>query len=514
MSCARIAMPTGGDKDIKPPKSITANPKDNTTNFHSNTFEVTFDEYIELDNVAQKLIVSPPLQSKPEVSSRLKTIRVKWNDTLRPNTTYIFDFADAIKDYTEGNHLGNFSYSFSTGEIIDSLSYFGKAVEAFTLKPVSNKLVILYNTERGRAIMHTEQPDYVTRLDTFGVFRFRNIASGQYNLLILDDKNQNLYYDLPTEGIAFSDKPVTPFFSKDSVIKADSLPIYYFFEPPDTILNIDKKLLSDRKLQIVFSQPPSDSVHIDFADTTLQTINVFSAKRDTLTCFAIGNRTFDTLNAEIVCGNFKETLLMYYFQKRKSKTDSTFAIIPPNNTLDYFDKLRLELPFPCEENIEIKACLIEDSICDSITFISHTTYLESRDLLQEGKHYKLVLSQGIFDNLISQSNDSLTTAFSVTTKEDYGRITLNFDSVKPLIIILEDLNGKEIARKNIADAQCIFSNLKENKYKVKIIDDKSRNGKWDGGDFDAERQPESVKYYDKVLNVRKNWEIEEKCVSH
>ena len=111
-SCARIVTPKGGDKDVTPPAYKSSNPKPNATNFHAKEIKIDFDEYIVLDNANQKLIVSPPLKHKPEITSKLKTLYIKDIDSLQENTTYIFDFGDAITDFTEGNRLPRFSFSF------------------------------------------------------------------------------------------------------------------------------------------------------------------------------------------------------------------------------------------------------------------------------------------------------------------------------------------------------------------------------------------------------------------
>ena len=143
-ACARIVTPSGGAVDRIPPKEMNATPKQNSLNFKDRGFVVEFDEYIVLDNVNQKLLVSPPLRVKPEISAKLKKLYVKGLDSLAENTTYIFDFADAITDFNEGNRLKNFKYAFSTGSQIDSLFYEGRVVEGFSLKNVADKLVLLY----------------------------------------------------------------------------------------------------------------------------------------------------------------------------------------------------------------------------------------------------------------------------------------------------------------------------------------------------------------------------------
>ncbi|MFA6706206.1 MAG: Ig-like domain-containing protein, partial [Bacteroidales bacterium] len=217
ISCAKIGSPSGGNYDRTPPKLLEANPKHNSTNYKGNEFEIMFDEYIVLANTSEDIIISPPLKNKPTIKSNLKTLSVSWTDTLSDNTTYIFDFGSSIVDYTEGNKLDKFSYSFSTGPYIDTNEYKGKLIEAYSQKPVSNKYVMLYKSEDS-SIVSKQKPNYVTRTDSNGNYHFRNIAKEKYLILALDDKNQNLLYDLSTEPIAFSNEMIeATIYSKDSI---------------------------------------------------------------------------------------------------------------------------------------------------------------------------------------------------------------------------------------------------------------------------------------------------------
>ena len=266
-SCAQIGTPSGGQFDRTPPKSKFSKPSHNSTNFHGKTFEIVFDEYISTENTSEEMIISPPLKNKPVVKAHLKTLKVSWTDTLEENTTYIFDFGSSIIDYTEGNRLNNFVYSFSTGNVIDTLEYKGKVLEAYSLKPVAKKYVMLYKSEE-KDIAKKEKPSYITRTDSNGNYHFQNIAKGTYQILALDDKNQNLIYDLSNEGIAFSKERVeSTFFKLDtsSKTKVSKNNILYFFEPKDSLISLSSsKLLSNYRLRLIFSKSTTDSLDFVF----------------------------------------------------------------------------------------------------------------------------------------------------------------------------------------------------------------------------------------------------------
>src|SRR5687768_9401021 len=129
-SCANIIPPTGGPIDSLPPVLIEANPKDSTLNFKSNRIVLTFDEYVDLKEVQNNLLFTPLFETVPVVEVKLKQVTVRIRDTLEPNTTYTFDFGNAITDVNENNPYKYYTYTFSTGPYIDSLRLNGRVLLA------------------------------------------------------------------------------------------------------------------------------------------------------------------------------------------------------------------------------------------------------------------------------------------------------------------------------------------------------------------------------------------------
>ena len=143
--CANIVTPTGGDKDSTPPKILSLAPENKSLNFSSKSFIISFDEFVQLNDISTQLIISPPLKSQPEFVLKGKNVVVKFNEALLPNTTYTINFGSAIRDINENNTLENFTYVFSTGSFIDSLSLRGTVKNALTLENEKEILLLLYN---------------------------------------------------------------------------------------------------------------------------------------------------------------------------------------------------------------------------------------------------------------------------------------------------------------------------------------------------------------------------------
>lgn len=206
--CAQIGAPTGGPRDTIPPVLLKSTPPDSTLHFTGNKIVFTFDEYVQLVNVQQGLLVNPTPKITPNVDYKLKTVTVKIRDTLQPNTTYRLDFGNSIADNNEGNPYKNFSYVFSTGAYLDSLQFRGKVILAETGKVDSTLLVFLYKDLTDSAV-YKEKPRYVTRLDTTGRFVFHNLPPGVYNVFALKDESGQRMYTRDDETFAFSDSTVT-----------------------------------------------------------------------------------------------------------------------------------------------------------------------------------------------------------------------------------------------------------------------------------------------------------------
>ena len=180
--------PTGGDRDSLPPHLVKVTPPDSSKGFNTRKITFTFDEYIEQpQELFKNFLVSPNPSVLPGVESKLRTLIVTIKDTLEPNTTYYYNFGDAIKDVNEGNVLHNFSYLFTTGNILDTLQLSGKVLIGETGGVDSTLFVVLYKSGVDSAVIK-DRPRYIARVDGKGNFRFLYLASGIYYLYVMDDK--------------------------------------------------------------------------------------------------------------------------------------------------------------------------------------------------------------------------------------------------------------------------------------------------------------------------------------
>ena len=206
--CAQIGSPTGGLKDSIAPVLVKATPAINTLNFKGNRITLTFNEYVEVIEAQNNVIVSPLQKSNPTVNFTLKTISIKLRDSLLPNTTYSIQFGSAIRDINEGNVYPNFTYVFSTGNIIDSLKLQGKVILAETGQTDSTINVVLYRNTSDTAVQKLK-PDYMAKLKTDGSFIFNNLPAGNFKVYALKDADGNKFYSAKTEMFGYLDSSVS-----------------------------------------------------------------------------------------------------------------------------------------------------------------------------------------------------------------------------------------------------------------------------------------------------------------
>ena len=206
-ACAKINPPSGGPRDKTPPVVEKSVPVNGAVNFKENKIAITFDEYVVLDNIADKFMVSPPMKKKPRVFTRGKSVVVEYDDKLKDSTTYTFYFQDAIKDLNEGNVLQNFQFVFSTGPVVDSLSVTGNVYNSQNLEVPEKTQVIMYQ-ELADSAVKKHLPDYIARVNPDGYFRIDNVHPGKYRLYALKDDDNSRNYNFVEEAFAFLDTTV------------------------------------------------------------------------------------------------------------------------------------------------------------------------------------------------------------------------------------------------------------------------------------------------------------------
>lgn len=338
--CANASPPVGGPRDSLPPVLMAARPANISTNFTGKKIILQFNEYVQLQDVTKNLLVTPTPKINPTVEGRLRTVTITLKDTLEPNTTYTIDFGDAIRDVNESNPMRNFSYTFSTGAYIDSLTLSGKVILAENGKTDSTLVAMLY-TNGDDSTAYKERARYVTRLDKEGRFQFRNLPDQTFYLYVLKDESGLRRYLNRTQLFGFASKPVKPSSSPE----AGTIYAYAEKEPPkkttatratagrnavaDKRLRLESNLQSGeqdllKNLEFSFKSAPLkflDSSKVQFVDENKQPIRNYTFQLDS-------TRTRITLKHE-----WKENSLYYLIVDKEFAEDTAGRKPVKNDTL-------------------------------------------------------------------------------------------------------------------------------------------------------------------------------------
>ncbi len=526
-SCAKMVPPSGGPKDVIPPQVVKTIPTNFSKNISPNTIEIKFDEYIVLKNINDNLLISPPLKNKPEVKVLGKKILIRLKDTLKPNTTYIFNFGNAIEDFTEGNVLHNYKYAFSTGPYIDSLKIAGIVKDAYTAEPEKNILVMLYDTHCDSCLYHAN-PEYITTTDDNGFFELTNLKQGNYQLFCLKDINKNMRYDLPEEKIGFFYTTITPFVKtiRDTIgtryiYGPDSISLFSFAESGKINAFIKKhKRINPATLQIIFNKPPDKkpTLRFLFPPDINGHIDDFSPKNDSITIWITDTNVYknDTLSLAI---NYEtnqtvhtDTLYFKWFSKQFKPNPVKLSL--KYNPLPPFKELVLQSPLPIlsVDTTKIKLYKTVDTAHSPIPYrvTLQNNRMEIHFAKEESESYQLILDSCAVIGLFGTCNDSSMYAFKVRTSEYYGSLKVKFLHKPPYNIIAEltDNKHKTLYVKQIANTSIdslVFNYLAPKEYALRIIYDRNNNRKWDEGNLDKHIQPEKVIYRNDI-KIKSSWE--------
>lgn len=351
-ACASTGTPDGGPYDETPPKFVRATPEPNATGNTRKKVSIEFDEFIKIENAAEKVIISPPQTEMPEVKASGKKVLIEFFDSLRANTTYTIDFGDAIVDNNEGNPMGNFAYAFSTGETIDTMEVSGTVLNAQDLEPIKGIQVGLHKNLNDTAFLKLPF-DRISRTDSRGRFTIRGIAPGKYRIYALKDGNQNYLFDSKTEIIAYTDSIIVPSMAPATrqdttwnaidTLKIDTIKTIHYtrFMPDDIVLRAFKE---ENTLQYLAKSEREQLNRFSL---------YFSAKSDTLP--TVRGLDFDDREAFVIEPSLNNDTIRYWIkdtvlcerdtltlQVDYMYTDTLGNLVPKRDTLYMMNKLSKE----------------------------------------------------------------------------------------------------------------------------------------------------------------------------
>lgn len=513
-ACASLQTPTGGPRDITPPKVLNEVPKNLSKNFKGKTIEITFDEYFKLTNEYTEIAISPAPEIAPTFKTKQKTLIINFKDSLEKNTTYSINFGKALQDINESNVLKNYSFVFATGSKLDSLKISGKVISSNDNKMQKEVTVFIIPTSRD-SIFGKKKPSLFTITDSSGNFNLKNLREDDYRIYALNEKGGDRIYNSENEEIAFLKDSIN--LNKD----VSGIVLKLFKETPTNLRNLDQKIDNDGKINLVYNKPiPKASITFIDAPTIEKPIIELSTRGDSARIW-LREIAFDSLKVVMNSNNIPlDTVTLRRSQKETYKRNITITNnlangkITPNSPL----KLTLNLPIATIDNSKIT--LLEDStIRPDIKFkkiLPSERIYEVQYPWKVKRPYTIKFQEGAITDIYGTQNKDLALSFELDEVENYGNLSLNIvkeDSLKNYIIQLIDERGKIYSQKSIrTNTTLLYNFIPINKYLVKIVEDTNGNGEFDTGSVKLKIQPEKVYIFDKEIITRANWDREEKII--
>ncbi|MBK5721086.1 Ig-like domain-containing protein [Dysgonomonas sp. Marseille-P4677] len=570
VSCANMASPSGGDYDFDPPKVVRTSPGFNATNVKSGKIVIEFDENVTIERPSENVIITPPQKSFPSITTVNRKVVIELRDPLLPNTTYTIDFTNSIADNNEKNPIENFSYSFSTGDIVDSLAISGKVLEANNLEPIKGMYVGLHSNLNDTAFTKTKF-ERISRTNESGLFTIRGVAPGKYRLYALNDANRDYMYDNPAEAIAFFDTTVEPasekatrndttFVDKDKKIVDTIKAMEYTRFLPDNIVlrsfksNFQRQFLQkhervQNKVALYFGAPTEmpkiEPLNFDkdkdwyVLEKTLKndTLIYWIKDKDVMAidtlAFKVTYLKTDSLNQAIPITdtlNFtdrtRRPVKEEKKKEKKGKNDNeepeiTFLKIENNlsSTWDTHNNISLLFDEPIITDSlsnKIRLKQLKDSVYNDVPLILEVDSLNPRKYTIKNRwkydeEFQLEIDSASIYSIYGLWNDRLEQKFKVKSEDQYGQLAIwvaGVDTITSFIELL-DKSDKPIRKSKVKDRVAVFKDVAPGTYYARIILDENNNGMWDTGDYSQKKQPEMVCYSPKVFEIKAFFEHEE-----
>jgi hypothetical protein len=514
MSCAKRGSITGGLKDTLAPVLESSSPKNYSTDFKGNQIILNFDEYVKLKNLNKQLIISPPMKHEPIITPTnvSKVLTIKILDTLQPNTTYSFNFGQSITDNNEGNAMNQFKYIFSTGPYIDSLSIGGVIKDSYE-KTVDNFVsVMLYevNDKYKDSVVYKDFPRYVTNtLDSLRTFKLENLKAGKYLLVAMKDKGGNNKFNPKDDKIGFLKHFIT--VPNDTLFELELFKEVLPLKAFKPIQASGNRLLLpyEGKQSFKLSKP---KIVLKNNTEILETIVTQFPKKDSLQVWFKPLKA-DSLSLEISKEGYDKK---FTFRIKDQKKDTLNITALQNGIIHFRDRFTLETATPLVKFDKSKIKLVnKDSI--AVDFTTEYDEFEQKlyvDFKKEPlQKYNFTFLPGALTDFYEKSNDTLSFKLSTKEFEDYGNLILNLKNVKRFPIIAEITNkkGDVVLASDYSEGRTKlqFDLLQPESFTLRITYDDNKNKVFDSGNFLSKTYAEEVFYYQKEIDVRTNWDVDE-----
>ncbi|MBX2814449.1 MAG: Ig-like domain-containing protein [Saprospiraceae bacterium] len=506
-NCATRGRIDGGPRDETPPILFAAESTENEqTNFTKQTIRLTFDEWIQLKDPINQILVSPPLEKRFKTRIKGKSVLFEFDEeeVLRENATYSINFGEAIQDLNESNPVQNFTFVFSTGDVIDSLEVGGSVMDALTGEPLEGMTIMLYEEHQDSVIVK-EKPFYASRTIKDGSFRISNVKEGTFRVVGIDDQNLDYRWTAGSETIAFPDSLVT-------VSSEQAVSLNLVASQPLAMLQRDRTDTTSWNIAVLpFNRDPSS---VEIQSSLVEDTWTYVVERNTIWLYYPESAGRFQVYLDDAESDYVDTLTLQANPRRpkeelskKSRWKNTFHPEDPvkicfDRPLSEFDSSRIQV---MQGNKRVRPAIrIDDSLSFCLEFTSEW---------MADSTYRLALFPEAIRGIAGLTNDTILERFPIAGPDRFGQIDFTFSGLNPaydyLVELLKDKTRLEFAftLKGVEEVARTIGKLKPGKYTLRMVEDANGNGHWDPADYFAGKQAEALQEVE-LEELRANWDLE------
>lgn len=578
--CANTAMPQGGPRDTLPPRIVNMSPGNYSTNFKDNKIYIEFDEYVQLKEQQKEFYTSPFMSKKPVSTIRGRGIQIDIQDTLLPNTTYSLNFGSSIVDNNESNQLNGFRYVFSTGDKIDSMVMSGYTVDASSADSLAKTFIFFYRAEKDSmpdydSTLLKGKPDFVARAESNGVFIAENLKPVDYRVYAVYDENNNQTYDPGVDRVGFLDSICNPASMPEFGVWYDTTLMYMVADPQlffrlfkDTHFKMQRMSLSSRplrqKIMLAFNAeyPEISSLRLDGIDSTQIITEHLKPTRDSIVLWlnVPAENLPDTIKGEIsymrhdslrnlVPTSEKLVLGWKAFESKqqekerlKKEREREQAIKEgrepekePNpfkydsgigNPVNPEKNIYLTFDYPLVEMDSSRISFVrisesKDTVAVKPLIRQDTANIRRWEIATDwvsGGAYAIMIPPGALRNVAGETNDTISSSFTVMNPEKYGTLIFDVRGKTPesrYILQLMGSSGDNVIQeiKGASTGKYTFNYVDAGDVRLRVIEDVNGNGEWDTGNVVERRQPERAERFvlldgGDIITAKVNWELD------
>ena len=569
--CAQIAMPQGGPKDSLPPQVVSMTPAFGTTDFEGKRIYIEFDEYVQLKDQQKEFFTSPFMTKNPSLVIKGRGVQIDLQDTLLPDQTYAFNFGSCVADNNEGNPYIGLRYVFSTGSEIDSMLMSGYTIDAQTCDTLGNSFILFFDPATDSvpgcdSTLYNSQPLAVGKAFPNGIFLSENLKPIPYRVFALEDNNGNRRYEPGVDRVAFLDSLHNPLDMPSFDVWYDTSRHYLqaqpqvmlrlFMEPPlKRQTYSSSKRIAGNKIELYFGAPFPQIEELSFegVDSSRIQVEYLTHNRDSMYLWidSTGLSLPDTLRGRLIYQ--KQDSLRQYFtdtvslklgwkepeikgnrkqndqkKKEEEKPVNPFKVsVTPSGTVNPEKHISFSFVAPLV-TLDTSAIQLEvlpekeggTATRIPLTFTQDTFKMRDWILKAEwapGQKYRLLIPDRTFRNVNGEMNDTLKAEFGIEMPDKFATLVFHIQGETPqseYIVELIDENGKVIEQRNhLTTGTHRFRYIPAGNIRVRVVDDRNRNGQWDTGSLLALRQPERVEMFvgpdgQETIVAKVNWELE------